>query len=126
MFTEKPSCSISVLTGLSAKAALDSVIFLDRLPAKDIPSLYKYALGTIVPTLFEGSFPFQILESLLQDTPVAFSNIPVVAEVVSVQHLPYCFNPYKIDSIQSSIQYLWENNRTLASVQKGRFKLYSH
>lgn len=79
------------------------VRFLGRLPSNDIPALYRYASGTIIPTLFEGSCPFPIFESLAMDTPVAFGRIPVVTEVIeSTAHL-ITFDPYSTASIKEAI-----------------------
>lgn len=96
----------------------NSVIFLGRLPSNDIPLLYKYALGTIIPTLFEGSCPFQILESLTMNTPVAMSKIKVVKEVITDVDKFITFNPYSIEEIERAIEDLWEINDLEIQEQK--------
>lgn len=86
----------------SAEAA-GSVRFLGRIPAEHVPSLYRYAKGTIVPTLFEGSCPFPILESLSVGTPAAMSRLEVVREVIDdVGSFP-SFDPYETAEIESAI-----------------------
>lgn len=85
------------------------IVFLGRIPSVDLPSLYKYADGTIIPTLFEGSCPFQIIESLAMDTPVAMSNIEVVREVIENTESFITFDPYSTDEMERAICNLWKN-----------------
>lgn len=91
--------------------------FLGRIPGADLPSLYRYAAGTIVPTLFEGSCPFPILESLSVGTPVAASRIGVVAEAANPDLL-LGFDPYDIGSIAHAISRLRRTNRNEAVMQR--------
>lgn len=98
--------------------ARDSVKFIGRLLSHDIPSLYKYAVGTVVPTLFEGSCPFPILESLVMDTPVATSRLEVVNEVINDHYALITFNPYDVAEMEAGIRQLAQNNHALASRQK--------
>lgn len=98
--------------------ARDSVKFIGRLPSHDIPSLYKYAVGTVVPTLFEGSCPFPILESLVMDTPVATSRLEVVNEVINDHYALITFNPYDVVEMESGIRQLVQNRNSLISRQK--------
>lgn len=95
-----------------------SVVFLGRIASTDIPSLYTHAKGTIVPTLFEGSCPFPIMESLLAGTPVATSRIEVTAEVIYEMDDLFAFNPYSIDEIQRALQDLWEKGGLMLSRQQ--------
>lgn len=96
----------------------DSIILLGRLPWEDIPSLYKYAKGTIVPTLFEGSCPFQILESLIMDTPVAMSKIDVIEEVIPDLRSFITFDPYSLEEIEEAINQLCKAKRKDLKKQK--------
>jgi glycosyltransferase involved in cell wall biosynthesis len=53
--------------------------------AKDVPernlySLHAHAVATVVPTRFEGGFPWQALEAMLMNTPAIVSRIPAVTE----------------------------------------------
>jgi len=43
-------------------------------------ALHAYAAATVVPTLFEGGFPWQGLEAMLMDTPAIMSKIDAVSE----------------------------------------------
>lgn len=83
-----------------------NVYFVGRMPAQDVPSLYRYSIGTIVPTLFEGSCPFPILESLMMERPVAFSRLEVVREVISDWDEFITFDPYSEGDIQKAIAQL--------------------
>ncbi|VBB08532.1 glycosyl transferases group 1 [Lucifera butyrica] len=96
----------------------DSIKFLGRLPAHALPALYKYAAGTVVPTLFEGSCPFPILESLLMGTPVSFGRIAVAMEVIRDRGAFITFDPYDVADIQRAIGELWESGKSTAVKQK--------
>jgi glycosyltransferase involved in cell wall biosynthesis len=58
----------------------EKIVLTGDVPEIDLYSLHKYALATVVPTLFEGGFPWQGLEAMLMDTPAIMSKIPVVIE----------------------------------------------
>ncbi|MBP2642120.1 MAG: hypothetical protein H6Q67_7 [Firmicutes bacterium] len=99
-----------------------SILFsATRFPAHEIPSLYHYAAATIIPTLFEGKFPSQILESLIMNTPVAFSNIPVTWELATPGEGVISFNPYSVDEIQRAIGQLLKNRENLIGQQVNAF-----
>ncbi|MGG4146082.1 DUF4214 domain-containing protein [Paenibacillus algorifonticola] len=95
-----------ILAALSEIADPDirsSIVFIGRIASADLPSLYRYAAGTIVPTLFEGSCPFPILESLLMNTPVAFGRLEVVQEVISDMSCFATFHPHNILEMADAI-----------------------
>jgi glycosyltransferase involved in cell wall biosynthesis len=94
----------------------NSILFLNRIPTTDLPQLYRYAIGTIIPTLFEGSVPFPILESLSVNTPVAISRIPVTLEVAP--DLSPSFDPYSIHEMREAIGILYRQNKSLLDGQK--------
>ncbi|MCM3270974.1 DUF4214 domain-containing protein [Paenibacillus elgii] len=102
--------------------ALNSIVYLTRLPSGDMPSLYKYAAGTIVPTLFEGSCPFPILESLTVDTPVAISRIEVTREVVNDMNAFVTFDPYSVPEMTAAIARLYQNRHSLAAQEKAAIR----
>lgn len=108
----------TVLDNCEEESLRNTIIFLGKIPSSDVPSLYKYAAGTIVPTLFEGSSPFPIFESLLMDTPVALSRIEVAKEVIQDMDAFITFDPYSVDEIVASIQELWNHGRTFGAKQK--------
>ncbi|GGG83332.1 DUF4214 domain-containing protein [Paenibacillus radicis (ex Gao et al. 2016)] len=95
-----------------------SIQFLGRIPSGELPSLYKYASGTIVPTLFEGSCPFPILESLLMDTPVAYGRLEVVEEVIADSSSFATFNPRDQLEMADAIARLWLQGKSVVPEQK--------
>lgn len=109
---------LSVLNSCRDLNVRNSVLFLGRIPTADLPSLYRYATGTIVPTLFEGSCPFQILESLRMGTPVAFSNLDVAREVLADTSPFITFNPLSLSQMQVALHRLSHANATLVMQQQ--------
>lgn len=112
----------AVLGRCQDSEALNSIVYLTRLPSGDMPSLYKYAAGTIVPTLFEGSCPFPILESLTVDTPVAISRIEVTREVVNDMNAFVTFDPYSVPEMTAAIAWLYQNRHSLAAQEKAAIR----
>ncbi|WP_165279882.1 DUF4214 domain-containing protein [Paenibacillus protaetiae] len=97
---------------------LNSVVFLGRIPFSHLPALYKYAIGTIVPTEFEGSCPFPILESLSVGTPVAISRINVALEVIEDLSSFITFHPHLVPEIQWAIHQLRVRHAELPDRQR--------
>ncbi|TCM98965.1 glycosyltransferase involved in cell wall biosynthesis [Paenibacillus sp. BK033] len=95
-----------------------SIIFMGRIPSADLPSLYKYAEGVVVPTLFEGSCPFPIVESLLMETPVAFGRLSIVQEVIPDMSSFATFDPYNPVEIAESIGRLYLQGKSVVPAQK--------
>ncbi|GLX71218.1 hypothetical protein MU1_55670 [Paenibacillus glycanilyticus] len=95
-----------------------SIIFMGRIPSTDLPSLYKYADGVVVPTLFEGSCPFPIVESLLMDTPVSYGRLPIVQEVIPDMSNFATFDPYNPEEMAGSISRLYLQGKSVVPVQK--------
>ncbi|WII36428.1 DUF4214 domain-containing protein [Paenibacillus thiaminolyticus] len=95
-----------------------SVRFLGRIPKFHIPSLYQYAAGTIVPTLFEGSCPFPILESLTMGTPAAVSKLEVTMELIQDMEGFLAFNPYSLEEMEAAIRGLWLHRNQLLPRQQ--------
>ncbi|WP_336772388.1 DUF4214 domain-containing protein [Paenibacillus sp. MMO-58] len=95
-----------------------SIVFMGRIPSADLPSLYKYAVGAVVPTLFEGSCPFPIVESLLMDTPVAFGRLSIVEEVIPDMSSFATFDPYNPEEMAESIGKLYVQGKSVVPVQK--------
>lgn len=103
---------------MEAECRKHGIYFFDRLPSSDMPSLYKYSIGTIVPTLFEGSCPFPILESLAMERPVAFSRIEVAQELIPAWNEFITFDPYSVEDIARGIRELCNCDPGLAVRQK--------
>lgn len=98
--------------------ARGSVKFIGRLPSHDVPSLYRYAASTVVPTLFEGSCPFPVMESLVMDTPVAASRLEVLNEVAGAPDAFVLFNPYSVEEMEQAIRQLIYRGKTTVPNQK--------
>ena len=95
-----------------------SIRFIGRIPKSHIPSLYQYAAGTIVPTLFEGSCPFPILESLTMGTPAAVSKLEVTNELIQDMEGFLAFNPYSLEEMEAAIRGLWLHRNQLLPRQQ--------
>ncbi|NGY80956.1 glycosyltransferase family 4 protein [Bacillus megaterium] len=107
-----------ILNNYNNHEAHQSIVFIGRLPWDEVPLLYKFAIGTIIPTLFEGSCPFQILESLTMNTPVAISNIEVIKELLPDTSPFITFNPYSLEEMEKAIYDLWKRNKLILEQQK--------
>ncbi len=94
------------------------IYFIDRLPSQDMPSLYKYSIGTVVPTQFEGACSFPILESLMMERPVAFSRLEVVKELIPNWENFITFDPDSVEDIQRGIYDLYHADPCLSFQQK--------
>jgi len=84
---------------------------LDVISVPDLPSdvhaaFYHLATLTVVPSLFEGGFPFPFTESLSVGTPAVMSSIPVNLEVLpeKLQEITL-FDPYSIDDMCDKIEW---------------------
>ncbi len=106
------------LNAIADPAIRASIVFIGRIPSADLPSLYKYASGVVVPTLFEGSCPFPIVESLLMDTPVAFGRLSIVEEVIPDMSSFATFDPFNPVEMAESIGRLYLQGKSVVPEQK--------
>jgi glycosyltransferase involved in cell wall biosynthesis len=87
-------------------------------------SLHKYAVATVVPTLFEGGFPWPALEALYMNTPVVISKIPMAIERVESVGFTAdnCglafFEPNDYIALTDQIKYIIYNRETVIMKQK--------
>lgn len=81
-------------------------------------ALIKHAACYLIPTKFEGGFPFGFSESINAGTPVAMSRIPVTVEILE-DHIqsPEYFDPNDIDGIVSSVRYVLKNRNDVVKRQ---------
>ncbi|WDL95156.1 glycosyltransferase [Alicyclobacillus sp. ALC3] len=107
-----------LLADCRSESDRNSVVFLGRVAAQDLPSLYKYSVGTIIPTLFEGGFPFQVLESVVMNTPAAVSRIEVIRESLPNLDAFMAFDPYSLEELESAISNLWKLGGSLVPAQQ--------
>jgi len=120
VMTDKPGLSRSPaeIAALDAQFRAQGIYFCQRLPSADVPSLYRYSRGAVVPTLFEGSCPFPILESLIMEKPVAFSRIEVARELIANWEEFITFDPHSPEDIERAIRELCLADQGLFARQK--------
>ncbi len=87
----------------------EKVKFLDFVPDKDLPDLYKHALCFALPSLYEG-FGLPVLEAMAYGCPVVVSNVsslPEIAEKAGVY-----VDPQDVESIaQGLVKVAEEKNK---------------
>jgi glycosyltransferase involved in cell wall biosynthesis len=97
---------------------------LDILSVPDLPpevhaAFYHLARLTVVPTLFEGGFPFPFTESLSVDTPVVMSSTPVTRETLPPDLArTTLFDPYDVDDMAQRIHWGLEHRGELLAKQQ--------
>lgn len=95
------------------------VISVPRLPAEVHAAFYHLAALTVVPTLFEGAFPFPFSESVSVGTPAILSSIPATREVLPPALAEATlFDPYDVDDIAGTIQHALSNRDQLLAAQR--------
>lgn len=67
----------------SMAAGAPNIEFLGRVPFAELPSLYRRARATIVPSVCDETFGLVVLESLQQQTPVYVSPHGALPELVA-------------------------------------------
>ncbi len=99
------------------------VISVPNLPPDVHAAFYRLAALTVVPTLFEGGFPFPFTESLSVGTPVVMSSIPVTREVLPKKLADVTlFDPYDVDDMADRIQWALDNREKLLKKQLTFYK----
>lgn len=84
----------------------NQITFTGIIDEKKLFSLYKSALGVVVPTLYEaGSFP--LIESILLKAPVICSKVTSLPDTIKNDR--FLFNPTDINEMAERIKTLWEN-----------------
>ena len=102
----------------------DQRLDLDILSVPNLPSAVHAAFMhlaalTVVPTLFEGGFPFPFSESLSVETPVVMSGIPVTREVIPEALQPLMlFDPYDVERITERIEWALDHRAALLDLQR--------
>lgn len=80
VLTGNPDHSAEIRDFIIQNGLERTVLFIPDVPEIDLYALHKFAVATVVPTLFEGGFPWQGLEAMLMGTPAIMSAIPVTLE----------------------------------------------
>ena len=82
----------------------DNVYFIGLVDEPLLYSIYKNALGVVIPTLYEaGSFP--LMESIFLSVPVICSNVTSLPETIGDED--FTFDPTDILSLKNKMKQLW-------------------
>jgi glycosyltransferase involved in cell wall biosynthesis len=111
----------------SAHLELD-IVSIPDVPPKVHAAFYHLAKLTVVPTLFEGGFPFPFTESLSVNTPVVMSSIPVTRQTLPADLAKSTlFDPYDVCDMAERIawgvshcQHLLERQKAFYTQLRGR------
>ena len=94
------------------------VISVPDLPGDAHAAFYTLAALTVVPSLFEGGFPFPCDESLAHGTPVVMSDIPAARELVPPELAQaMLFDPYDVAAIEGRIAWALDHRGELLRQQ---------
>lgn len=100
--------------------ASDRIFFLRGLSSAQLVALYKNALFTIYPSVFEG-FGLPIVEAFALGSPLITSNIGAMAEVAGAAALTV--DPYSVAAMRSAIDTLATNSELCRSLsEKGKLR----
>lgn len=84
----------------------NQVSFLGVVEENILYSLYKQAVGVVIPTLYEaGSFP--LMESILLNVPVICSNVTSLPETIG--NVKFVFDPENINDFSEKVIQLWKD-----------------
>jgi glycosyltransferase involved in cell wall biosynthesis len=109
----------------------ERVILVRDVSEEDLYALHAYAAATVVPTLFEGGFPWQALEAMLMETPVILSRIEAVSERLSAFGIDdgglHLFEPHDHESLAAYMsEALTERAAFVASQQPVKTALFAY
>ncbi len=95
------------------------IISIPATPSDVHAAFYHLAKLTVVPTLFEGGFPFPCTESLSVGTPVVMSDIAMTREVIPSDLAPLMlFDPYDVPAMADRIQWALQHRAELLGRQQ--------
>ncbi len=101
LFTGNSTSEIMML--VNSMGLKDRVIFHGFIEDKNLPSLYRGALGLVFPSLYEG-FGLPVVEAMACGTPVLTSNTTSLPEVAGDAAI--LVNPESVDEIKIGIEKL--------------------
>lgn len=95
------------------------VLSVPDLPADVHAAFYRLAKLTVVPSLFEGGFPFPFTESLSVDTPVVMSSMPCTRELLPLEVRPrILFDPYDSNDLAEKIAWALDHREELLAIER--------
>lgn len=96
------------------------IISVGRLPSSILSLFFQCATLSVMPSLFEGGFPLTFSESVSRGTPIAFSNLPTVGELVSSCHdmRQAIFDPLSVSSIAHTLATCLDNTSHVLTIQQ--------
>lgn len=110
---------------IQALGLAEKILFLNYVPADELPALYAGAKVFFLPSLYEG-FGLPPLEAMACGCPVVVSNVASLPEVCG--DAAYYVNPYNIESIAEGMyKVLTDESLRRSLIEKGleRAKLFS-
>src|SRR5581483_447794 len=109
----------SVRSHVAAAGLEDDVLSLPGLPSDVHAACLALAQVTVVPTLFEGGFPFPFAESLSVGTPALMSAIPIVCEVIPAAiRSQVLFDPQDIREMADRIDWALDHRAELLALER--------
>jgi len=133
VLTGNPNDSPTCQKYIEENRLKDRIILTGDVPEVDLYSLHKHALATVVPTLFEGGFPWQGLEAMLMDTPAIMSRIPVVLERLKFAGIDTencglkLFNPVnEYELVEKILEVLENRNQAVTDQLPVKEKLFAY
>lgn len=101
----------------------NDVLCFFNVPNQVLAALYACAELSVNPTLYEGGFPFTLIESMSVGTPVILSRIPQVTEFTDGWDIDDClFDPYDYEDIADKILFGLNHREALIQKQMPIFK----
>lgn len=98
------------------------ILSVPAMPERVHAAFLHLAAVTVVPTLFEGGFPFPFSESLSVETPVLMSDIPVARAVVPGALAPLMlFDPTDVHAMVERIDWALSNRQSLLNAERPFF-----
>lgn len=101
----------------------EQVYFVNYIPTSQLKALYQMAEFTVFPTLFEGG-GFPLLEAFYEGSPIACSDIPVLAEQAGTAAL--FFDPLSVSSIAEALRHIHFDPDLRSSLRERGFAVARH
>jgi len=101
-----------------------AVVLTGDLSEYELYAFHKFAVATVVPSLFEGGFPWQGLEAMAMGTPAIMAKIPVTLE--RLQFLGFdpqtcglsLFEPQNVGDLVSQIKQVLSDRAQIVTQQE--------